>query len=83
MTDGIMMLTGPGRTVHIEAFGLRPGTSAETAIATMTQGAPQHQGELTEYDGTKTRHAFWLTADAHCTPQHEFYGYAATSDNIA
>lgn len=83
VTDGIMMFTGHGRTVHVEAFGLHPGTSAETAIAKMTQGSPQHKGELAEYDGTITRHAFWLTADTDGTPQHEFYGYAATSDNIA
>ncbi|MEV4349680.1 DUF2199 domain-containing protein [Actinoplanes sp. NPDC049596] len=79
VSDGIMIFAGPGRTVHVEVFGLQPGRTADAAIAAMTQGSPRDRdGELSERDGDVLRHAFWLKPS-----HHELYGYAATSTGIA
>jgi hypothetical protein len=81
--DGIMMFTGPGRTVHVEAFDAPAAMTADAAIAEMSRGLPQRcDGELTEHDGELVRRAFWLTAIADGRPQHELYGYAETPDGI-
>ena len=79
-----MIFAGPGRTVHIETFGTPPGTTADDAIAVMTEGAPeQRDGELTERDGDIVRHAFWLPAVVNGKVQHELHGYAATPTTVA
>lgn len=81
--DGIMMFTGPGRTVHIEAFDTPAATTADAAIAEVSRGLPERcEGELSERDGDQVRRAFWLTATAGGGLQHELYGYAATPDGI-
>ena len=84
LTEELMIFAGPGRTVHIETFGTPPGTTADDAIAVMTEGAPeQRDGELTERDGDFVRHAFWLPAVVNGKVQHELHGYAAKPSAVA
>lgn len=81
--DHIMIFAGPGRTVHVEAFGMPPAMTAGAAIAEVSRGlAERCDGELSETDGELVRRAFWLTATADGKPQHELYGYAATPEGI-
>jgi hypothetical protein len=82
-TDSIMMFSGPGRTVHVEAFDTPAATTADAAIAEMSQGLPERcEGELSEHDDEQVRRAFWRTATVDGRPQHELYGYAATPQGI-
>ncbi|WP_307871076.1 DUF2199 domain-containing protein [Micromonospora sp. C51] len=81
--DGIMMFAGRGRTVHIEAFDTSKAMTADAAIAEFSGDLPERcDGELSEQDGEVVRRAFWLTVVVDGKPQHELYGYAATSEGI-
>ncbi|MEU8820771.1 DUF2199 domain-containing protein [Actinoplanes sp. NPDC048796] len=83
VADGVLMFAGPGRTVHVEVFDLRDGTTPEAAIARFTKGAPEPAGEVSERDGDVARYAFWLTAAVRGREQFELYGYAATASSVA
>jgi hypothetical protein len=81
--DGLMMFTGPGRTVHVEVFDTPPAVTAGEAIEEVSGTLPgQCEGERSEHDGELVRRAFWLTAIGDGPPQHELYGYAATAGSI-
>ncbi len=78
IADGMLILTGPGRTVHVEPFGTPATMSVDDAVADMLDGAPpQRDGELAERDVGLLRHALWLSTIVDGRQQFELYGTVA------
>jgi hypothetical protein len=78
LVDVAMRFTGPGRTVHLEAFDMPSATTVEDAVAAMLDGAPAGlAGELSERDGELVRHAFWLETEVDGQTEHDFSGVVA------
>jgi hypothetical protein len=77
-SDDYLSFRGPGRTVHLSAYGVPAELSLEQAIARMTEGAPpERTGELTEQDGQLLRHAFWRPAYTQGKVLQNLHGFIA------
>jgi len=81
--DEVMRFVGAGRTVQIESFRTPREESADTLIASLSEGLPSRcQGSASERAGGLTRQAFWLTTTVEGRTQHELYGYAAIPGDL-